>query len=137
MKEAHAKPFLHPRHRLADRRRRHAELASRNGEISGFRGLKEGIQRSQTVHPRTSIADNQVRYGWNYGPFFRPSGELISGLCETAFCGKNTSVSPSESLLRLQTEIDQGDGHDFVRCFDNRWPQRHWARRRRRLRQEG
>ena len=79
MKEAHAEPFLHPRHRLADRRRRNAKLASRNGETSGFRGLNEGIQRSQTVHPRTSIADNQVRYVWNYGPFFKPSGELILG----------------------------------------------------------
>jgi hypothetical protein len=52
-------------------------LPSRNREISGFRGLNEGIQRSQTVHPRTSIADNQVRYVWNYGPFFKPSGEFI------------------------------------------------------------
>src|ERR1700741_2230715 len=80
MKKAHAEPFLHPRHRLADRRRRHAKLASRDREISGFCGLNEGIQRSQTVHPRTSIADNQVRYVWNYGPFFKPSREFI---CQT------------------------------------------------------
>jgi hypothetical protein len=30
-------------------------LPSRNRETSGFRDLNEGIQRSQTVHPRTSI----------------------------------------------------------------------------------
>src|SRR5271169_6518915 len=99
MEEAHAQPFLHPRHRLADRRRRHAKLPSRNREISGFRGLNEGIQGSQTVHPRTSIADNRVRYVWNYGPFFKPSGEFICGLSQTAFtawtlcsCGTNISV---------------------------------------------
>src|SRR5580692_8932189 len=85
MEEAHAEPFLHPRHRLADRRRRHAKLPSPNREISSFRGLNEGIQRSQTVHPRTSIADNQVRYVRNYGPFFKPSGESICDLCQTAF----------------------------------------------------
>src|ERR1700730_9660144 len=56
MKEPHAEPFLHPRHRLADRRRRHAELPSRNRETSGVRRLNEGIQRSQTVHPRTSTS---------------------------------------------------------------------------------
>src|ERR1700732_4245645 len=77
MKEAHAEPFLHPRHRLADRRRRHAKLSSRDRETSGFRRLNEGIQRSQTVHPRTSTADNQVRCVWNYGPFFKPLGEFI------------------------------------------------------------
>jgi hypothetical protein len=55
MKKAHAEPFLHPRHRLADRRRRHAKLPSRNRETSGFRRLNEGIQRSQTVHPRTPL----------------------------------------------------------------------------------
>jgi hypothetical protein len=52
-------------------------LPSRNREPSGFRRLNEGIQRSQTVHPRTSVADNQVRYVWNCGPFFKPSGEFI------------------------------------------------------------
>src|SRR6266851_917905 len=77
MKEAHAEPLLYPRHRLADRRRRHAKLPSRNRETSGFRGLNEGIQRSQTVHPRTSTSDNQVRYVWIYGPFFKPLGEFI------------------------------------------------------------
>jgi hypothetical protein len=51
MKKAHAEPFLHPRHGLADRRRGHAELPSRNRETSSFRRLNEGIQRSQTVHP--------------------------------------------------------------------------------------
>jgi hypothetical protein len=44
MEEAHAEPFLHPRHRLADRRGRHAKLPSRNRETSGFRRLNEGIQ---------------------------------------------------------------------------------------------
>jgi hypothetical protein len=48
-KDAHAKSFLYPRHRLADRQGRHAKLPSRNRETSGFRRLNEGIQRSQTV----------------------------------------------------------------------------------------
>jgi hypothetical protein len=52
-------------------------LASRDRETSGLRRLNEGIQRSETVHPRSSITDNQVRYVWNYGPFFKPSGEFI------------------------------------------------------------
>jgi hypothetical protein len=43
MKKAHAEPLLHPRHRLADRRRRHAELPPCNREASGFRRLNEGI----------------------------------------------------------------------------------------------
>jgi hypothetical protein len=77
MEEADAEPFLHPRHRLVDRRRRHAELPSRNRETSGFRRLNEGTQRSQTVHPRTSTSDNQVQCVWNYRPFFKPSGEFI------------------------------------------------------------
>jgi hypothetical protein len=46
MKKAHAEPFLHPGHRLADRRRRNAKLPSRDREASGFRRLNEGIQRS-------------------------------------------------------------------------------------------
>jgi hypothetical protein len=58
MKEAHAEPFLHPRHGLADRRGRHAKLPPRNCETSGFCRPNEGIQRSQTVHPQSSIADN-------------------------------------------------------------------------------
>src|SRR5258708_141402 len=58
MKEAHAEAFLHPRHRLADRRRRNAELPPCKRETSGLRRLNEGIQRSQTVHARTSISDN-------------------------------------------------------------------------------
>jgi hypothetical protein len=45
MEEAHAEPFLHPRHCLADRRRRHAQLPSCDREASGFRRLNEGIQR--------------------------------------------------------------------------------------------
>src|SRR6202011_3987236 len=49
MKEAHAEPFLHPRHRLADRRRRHAKLPSSNRETSGSRRLNKGIQRSQRI----------------------------------------------------------------------------------------
>jgi hypothetical protein len=43
---------------------------------SGFRRLNEGIQRSQTVHPRTSTADNRVRYVWNYGPIFETAGRV-------------------------------------------------------------
>jgi hypothetical protein len=42
--------------------------------------MNEGTQRSQTVHPRTSTSDNQVRCVWNYGPVFKPSGEFI---CQT------------------------------------------------------
>src|SRR6266567_7456924 len=77
MKEAHAQPFLHSRHRLADRRRRHAKLPSRDRETAGFRRLNKGIQRSQTVHPRTLISDTQIRYVWNFGPLFEPLGEFI------------------------------------------------------------
>src|SRR5437868_14255642 len=77
MEEAHAEPFLHPRHRLTDRRGRHAKLPSRERETSGFGRLNEGVQRSQTVHQLTSTSDNQVRYVWNYGPFFEPPGEFI------------------------------------------------------------
>src|SRR5271170_3150702 len=105
MEEAHAQPFLHPRHRLADRRRRHAKLPSRNREISGFRGLNEGIQRSQTVHPRASIADIKVGYVWNYGPFFKPSGEFISGRYQTAFTASTSysmAVSHSPSCHHWQ-----------------------------------
>src|ERR1700694_656727 len=91
MKEAHAEPFLYPRHRLADRRRRHAKLPSRNRETSGVRRLNEGIQRSQAVQPRTSTSDNQVRYVWNYGPFFKPSGEFISS---------STGIAQWNRLLR-------------------------------------
>src|SRR5271166_1985375 len=85
MEEAHAEPFLHPRHRLADRRRRHAKLPSRNCEISGFRSLNEGIERSQTVHRQSSISDIQVRYVWNYGPLLKASTKFIFGPCQTAF----------------------------------------------------
>jgi hypothetical protein len=91
MKEAHAEPFLHPRHRLADRRRRHAKLPSCNRKTSGFRRLNEGIQRSQTVHSRSSISDARVRYVWNYGPFFKPSGEFISS---------STGIAQRNRLLR-------------------------------------
>src|SRR5277367_3395750 len=59
MKKAHAEPFLHPRHRLADRRRRHAELASGDRKTSSFRRLNEGIQRSQTVHRPTLFRISQ------------------------------------------------------------------------------
>src|SRR5271155_5083462 len=100
MKEAHAQPFLHPRHRLPDRRGRHAKLSSGNRETTGLRGLNEGIQRSETVHPRGSIADIQVRYVWSFGPFFKPWGEIIFGLCQMAFtawmsCSIATSHGPS------------------------------------------
>jgi len=44
--KSHPEPFLHSGHRLADRRRRHAKLPSRNRETSRFCGLNEGIQRS-------------------------------------------------------------------------------------------
>src|SRR3984957_20674168 len=71
MKKAHAEPLLHPGHRLADRRRRNAKLSSRDREASRFRRLNEGIQRSQTVHPRIPISDNSVRYVRNYGPLFQ------------------------------------------------------------------
>src|SRR6267378_5987145 len=104
MKKAHAEPLLYPRHRLADRRRRHAKLPSRNREISGFRGLNEGIQRSQTVHPRTSIADNQVRYVWNYGPFFKPSGEFISS--STGIAQRNRLLRPTP--INVQYISSQG-----------------------------
>src|SRR3981189_121083 len=100
MKEAHAEPLLHPRHRLADRRRRHSKLPSRNRETSRFCGLNEGIQRSETVHPRTSISDTRVRYVWNHGPLFKHLGEPLSGLCQTAStawtsCSMAASRSPS------------------------------------------
>jgi NAD(P)-binding Rossmann-like domain len=42
--------------------------------------LSGGPVRRQPVHRRTSIADNQVRYVWNYGPIFKPSREFIFGL---------------------------------------------------------
>src|SRR3984893_9716796 len=101
MKEAHAEPFLHPRHRLADRRRRHAQLPRRNSEASGCGRLNEGIQRSQTVHPRTSISDNQVRYVWNYGPFFKASGEFI--------CRATRKEVPDEcSAARKDNEREPG-----------------------------
>src|ERR1700732_1339700 len=93
MKEAHAEPFLHPRHRLADRRRRHAKLPSRDRETSRFCGLNEGIQRSETVHPRTSTSDKRVRYVWNYGPFFKPSGEFISS--STGIAQRNRLLRPT------------------------------------------
>src|SRR5260370_30730099 len=32
---------------------------------------------SVRVDPRTSISDNQVRYVWNFSPFFKPSGKFI------------------------------------------------------------
>jgi hypothetical protein len=54
-----------------------AKLPARNRETSRFRRLNEGIQRSQTVHPQSSISDNQVRYVWNCGPFSKPSGRFI------------------------------------------------------------
>src|SRR6201988_1969865 len=79
MKEAHAEPFLHPRHCLADRRRRHAKLPSCDGEASGFRRPDEGIERSQTVHSRSSTSDTSVRYVGNYGAIFKPRGALILG----------------------------------------------------------
>src|SRR6476620_2041909 len=77
MKQAHAEPLLHPRHSLADRRRRHAKLPSRDREASGFRRPDEGIERSETVHRRNSISDTGVRYVWIYGPIFKPSVALI------------------------------------------------------------
>jgi hypothetical protein len=89
MKETHAEPLLHPGHRLADRRRRHPKLPARNRETSRFRGLNEGVQRSQSIHPRTSTADNQVRYVWNHGPFFKPSTEFTYGVCQTGFTAPN------------------------------------------------
>jgi hypothetical protein len=78
VKKAHAEPFLHPGYRLADRRRRNTKLPSRDREASGFRRLNKGIQRSQAVHPRVSISDNQVRYVRNYGQLFQDFRELIS-----------------------------------------------------------
>jgi uncharacterized protein GlcG (DUF336 family) len=48
-------------------------------------GLNESVQRSQSIHPRTSTADNQVRYVWNHGPFFKPSTEFTYGVCQTGF----------------------------------------------------
>src|ERR1700737_5462510 len=93
MKKAHAEPSLHPPHRLADRRGRPAELPSRNRETSGFRRLNKGIQRSQTVHPRASISDIEVRYVWNYGPFFKPSGEFISS--PTGIAQRNRLLRPT------------------------------------------
>src|ERR1700730_13567583 len=102
MKEAHAEPFLHPRHRLADRRRRHSKLPSRNRETSGFRRLNEGIQRSETVHPRTSTADTQVRYVWNYGPFFKPSGELISSSTRIAQGSRLLRPAPDQRAMHIK-----------------------------------
>src|SRR5437870_607664 len=77
MKEAHAEPLLHPRHCLADCRRRDPKLPSRDRKASGFRRPDEGVERSQTVHPRTSISDIGVRYVWNYGPIFKSLGAPI------------------------------------------------------------
>src|SRR5258705_10369883 len=79
MEQAHAEPLFHPRHCLADRRRRHAKLPSRDREASGFRRPDKGIERSQTVHPRTSISDIQVRYIWNHGRIFKPPEAPILG----------------------------------------------------------
>jgi hypothetical protein len=51
------------------------------------------------LHPRSSISDIRVQYVWNYGAFFKPLGEFISGLCQTAFtewtsCSMAVSHSP-------------------------------------------
>ena len=41
-------------------------------EAPGFRRLNKGIERSQTVHPPSSITDKHIRYVWHCGPFFKP-----------------------------------------------------------------
>src|SRR5471032_3219540 len=72
VKESHAQAVLDTRNTFADRRRRHAEQASRLGKTAGLRHLHKYRNTTEAIHRRIlgSIRDICVRYIRNLSLFF-------------------------------------------------------------------
>jgi len=102
---------LHPRHRLADRRRRHAKLPSREREASGFRRLNKAFS-----DPRLSIREPPQRT-------FK--SDMFGTMAHFSNLWESSSLASASGIHRLDVVLDGRISQSVTHPFH------HWQWRRR------